>query len=97
MHLQVIVGAIPKQLRPARTEVGESGNELLWSRGGCQFELYYGHVCSLIELLRDIHQASWLALRVSRAIVRGELVLEDSSPSTFSIEIGNERNRMPVA
>ena len=40
------------------------------------------------------------ALPIVRAIAAsGELVrgLEDSCPSTFSIEIGNERTRVPVA
>ena len=49
---------------------------------------------------KPVQTASRLALPISRAIAsRGERVraLEDLCPSTFSIEIGNERTRVPVA
>jgi hypothetical protein len=48
----------------------------------------------------SIQTASRLALPISRAIASsGELMrrLADSCPNTFSIEIGNERTRAPVA
>ena len=34
MHLEVLVGAVAEQLRAARPEVGEPGDELLGGRGG---------------------------------------------------------------
>jgi len=47
-----------------------------------------------------LQTASWLALRPLLAIgVRGALVsgLADPRPSNFSMEMGNERTRVPVA
>src|SRR4051812_44703404 len=35
MHLEVFVGAVTKQLRAARSEVAEPGDELLGRQGGC--------------------------------------------------------------
>jgi len=47
MHLEVFVGAVAKELRAARPEVGEPGDVLLGRRGGCLVQMDRGHVCSL--------------------------------------------------
>jgi hypothetical protein len=39
MHLEVLVGAVAKELRAARPEVGEPGDVLLGCQGGCLVEV----------------------------------------------------------
>jgi hypothetical protein len=46
MHLEVLVGAVAKELRAARPEVGEPGDVLLGRQGGCLVEVDRGHACS---------------------------------------------------
>src|SRR5437867_11701758 len=46
MHLEVLVGAVAKELRAARPEVGEPGDELLGRRRGRLVEVDRGHACS---------------------------------------------------
>ena len=56
--------------------------------------------CNNQHSAKDLSHGALLSRPALPAIASsGELVrgLEDSSPSTFSIEIGNERNRVPVA
>src|SRR5258707_7559769 len=48
MHLEVLIGAVAKELRAARPEVGEPGDVLLGRRGGCLVEVDRGHACSLL-------------------------------------------------
>ena len=43
MHLEVLVGAVAKKLRAARPEVGEPGDVLLGSQGGCLVKVDRGH------------------------------------------------------
>jgi hypothetical protein len=43
MHLEVLVGAVAKELLAARPEVGEPGNILLGRQGGCLVEADRGH------------------------------------------------------
>ena len=45
--LEVNVGAVGKQLRAARSEVGEPGDELLRRRGGRLVEVERGHASSV--------------------------------------------------
>jgi hypothetical protein len=47
MHLEVVVGAIREQLRAARSEVGEPGDELFRPCGGRLVEMDGGHVVLL--------------------------------------------------
>ena len=49
MHLEVLVGAVAKQLRAARPEVGEPGDELLGRRGGRLVEMDGRHACSSLD------------------------------------------------
>lgn len=53
MHFEVLVGAVAKDLRAARPEVGEPGDVLLGGRGGCLVEVDRGHACSLLNSMRD--------------------------------------------
>src|SRR5215831_5138855 len=39
MHPEVLIGAVAKELRAARPEVGEPGDVLLGCRGGCLVEV----------------------------------------------------------
>ena len=48
VHLQVVVGAVAEELRAARPEVGEPGDELLGRRGGRLVDVDRGHACSLL-------------------------------------------------
>jgi len=49
MHLEVLIGAVAKELRAARPEVGESGDVLLGRRGGCLVvEVDRENACSLL-------------------------------------------------
>src|SRR6266850_5154392 len=48
MHLEVLIGAVTKELRAARPEVGEPGDVLFGRRGGCLVEVDRGHACSLL-------------------------------------------------
>jgi hypothetical protein len=48
MHLEVLVGAVAKELRAARPEVGEPGDELLGRRSGRLVEVDRRHACSLL-------------------------------------------------
>jgi hypothetical protein len=45
MHLEVLVGAVAEELRAARPEVGQPGDELLGRRGGRLVEM--AMACSL--------------------------------------------------
>ena len=49
VHLEVVVGAVAEQLRAARPEVRESGDELLGGRRGCLFEMDRGQACSFLS------------------------------------------------
>jgi len=49
MHLEVLVGAVAKELRAARPEVGKPGDVLLGRRGGCLVE--WISVCVIVVLL----------------------------------------------
>ena len=49
MHLEVRVGAVAKEPRASRPEVGEPGDVLLGRRGGCLVEVDRGHACSFLE------------------------------------------------
>jgi hypothetical protein len=51
VHPQVIVVAVGEQLRAARPEVREPGNELLGSRGGHLGEVNPGHVSPILEVV----------------------------------------------
>jgi hypothetical protein len=44
VHLEVVIGAVAKELRAARPEVGEPGDKLLGRRCGCLVEMDRGHV-----------------------------------------------------
>jgi hypothetical protein len=46
MHLEVLVGAVAKDLRAARSEVGKPGDILVGRQGGCLIEVDRGHTCS---------------------------------------------------
>src|SRR6185503_15065027 len=65
MYLQVLVRAIAKELRAARTEIGEPGDELLGSRGSCLFEVNCGHVSSLVKC---VARFAWV-VRLSAVVV----------------------------
>src|SRR5262245_35135032 len=65
MHLEVLVGAVAKELRAAWPEVGEPGDELLGRRGHRLMYANRGHECSLREGCRvhgaNVHQTLvWL-------------------------------------
>jgi hypothetical protein len=46
MHLEVLVGAVGKQPRAARSEVGEPGDELLGHQRGCLVEVnFFWRLC----------------------------------------------------
>jgi hypothetical protein len=47
VHFEVLVGAVAKELRAARPEVGERGDELLGRRGGRLVAVDRRHACSL--------------------------------------------------
>jgi hypothetical protein len=46
MDLEVFVGAIAKEFRPARPEVGEPGDVLLGRQDGCLVKVDGGHCVS---------------------------------------------------
>jgi hypothetical protein len=48
MHLEVLVGAVAKELLAARPEVGQPGDYLLGRRGRVLVEVDRGHACSLL-------------------------------------------------
>ena len=50
MHLEVLVGAVAKELRAAWPEVGKPGDVLLGRQGGCLVEVDRGHVCSFFPV-----------------------------------------------
>jgi hypothetical protein len=50
MHLEILVGAVAKELRAARPEIGEPGDVLLGGRGGCLMEADGGNVRSPHDL-----------------------------------------------
>src|SRR5215510_14160096 len=56
MDLQILIGAVAKELCAAGPEIGEPGDELFGRRGGCLFEVNRGHVHSLP------HSSSWICL-----------------------------------
>ena len=47
MDLEVLVGAVAKELRAARPEVGEPGDVLLGRQGGCLVQVDHRHVLPL--------------------------------------------------
>src|SRR6267143_4493542 len=47
MHVEVVVGAVAKELRAARPEVGEPGDVLLGRRAGCLVQVDRGHAWPL--------------------------------------------------
>ena len=49
MHLEVAVGAVRKQLRTARPEVREPGDEFLRRSGGLLVKVEFGHVCPFVR------------------------------------------------
>src|SRR6185503_17414728 len=53
MHLEVLVGAVWKQLRAAGPEVRERGDELLGRRGGRRVEVDGGHASSFPRASSD--------------------------------------------
>ena len=59
MHLEVLIGAVAKELRAARPKLGESGDVLLGRRSGCLVEVDRGHACSLFHAFRfgQLHRA----------------------------------------
>jgi hypothetical protein len=44
MHFEVLVGAVAKELRAARPEVGEPGDVLLGRQCGCSVKVDCGHI-----------------------------------------------------
>jgi hypothetical protein len=62
MHLEVLVGAVAKQLRAARSEVGEAGDELLGRRGRDLLEMQGGLGVLLLLVggsLLAVHHRGW--------------------------------------
>jgi hypothetical protein len=55
MHLEVLVGAVSKELRAARPEVGEPGDVLLGRQGGGLVEVDRGHAFSLLGRCHTVH------------------------------------------
>src|SRR5690242_5046288 len=49
MHLEILIGAVAKQLRAARPEVGEPGGVLLGRQSGGSVEVDRGHTRSFLN------------------------------------------------
>jgi len=52
MHLEVLIGAVAKQLRAASPEIGEPGYELRGRHGRCLVKVYFW------QLVNDAHGCS---------------------------------------
>jgi len=73
MHPEIVVSAVAKELRSARPEVGEPGDELLGRRGGRLVEVNRGHAgSSLLGVIRIARRSTPLieTLSVSMAFVQ---------------------------
>src|SRR5580700_2609003 len=86
VHFEVFVGAVSKQLRAARSEVGEPGDVLLGCEGSCVVKIDCGHTFLLSVRSVDYAMAhGWLQAKAAcpalLPVVRGHAL---SRPGYYS-------------
>src|ERR1044072_8171691 len=88
MHLQILVSAVAKDFRSARTEVSEPGDILRGRQGSRLVQMDRGHTCSL-KIRRQLAQVHFCFSRLKATfhrLLHPSLVFR--SAHTFEEEIG---------